>query len=194
MFPSAFHTILLPVEQLNSSLTCTHFPLNQRGENSLGLGGSKTGFQSGEEKVKKKIGRAALMSEGRRQKGTRLLFYLFCLFAIKDPTFLHSWNERSYMTLSPASWPPNPALHVWSDPWPLRNSKSRATPKLPFPNLCLRSSPSLPDHFLDLTQIRNTQIPLHTLPLGGPGKVTQLLKLQGNEVITDATTRRDTEG
>ena len=52
IFPSAFHIILLPVMLLNSSLPCGHFPLSQEGENSLG--GSKTDFQSGEEKVKKR--------------------------------------------------------------------------------------------------------------------------------------------
>lgn len=33
--------------------------------------------------------------KGRSQKGTRLLLYSFCLFVIKDPTFLHSRRELS---------------------------------------------------------------------------------------------------
>lgn len=118
-----FHIILLPII-LNSSL---HEP---EGENSLGLGGSKTGFQLGEEKI-----RFLSMRKRRGQKGTRLPPYLFCLFAINDPTLLHSWSEISYLTLSWANWPPNST----NGPQPFQNSESRSDTKAPPPNFCLQS-------------------------------------------------------
>lgn len=61
-----------------------------------------------------KMRRFPSVRRGRGQKGTRLLLYSFCLFVIKDPTLLHSRRELSYLTLSPAKWPPKSTCLEWS--------------------------------------------------------------------------------